>query len=143
MLKDEEEEKVKEEKHSKSCSKHITELSEEEREKVLGKDEKARASYERCMKEGLYHCKRDRCKEMREKREKEEKEREEALCCLREREKIWEADAKQKEEEFAAYKEMTDRRLEQIVGLVKGLLDEKAASQAAPPVLKRTKTVKP
>lgn len=62
---------------------------------------------------------------------------------LEAREKVWEADAKQKEEEFAAYKEMTDRRLEQIVGLLKGLLDEKAAPQAAPPTLKRTKTVKP
>ena len=65
------------------------------------------------------------------------------ITILEAREKVWEADAKQKEEEFAAYKEMTDRRLEQIVGLLKGLLDEKAAPQAAPPALKRTKTVKP
>jgi hypothetical protein len=50
----------------KRIEKHITELTEEEREKVLGKCEKARESYERCKREGLYHCKRDRCKEARE-----------------------------------------------------------------------------
>lgn len=111
--------------HPKSCSKHITELSEEEREKVLGNDEKARESYERCMREGLYHCKRDRCKEMRELREKEQKEKDEALCCLREREKVWEEDAKKKEQEFAEYRALTDKRLEQIVGLIKGLLEDK------------------
>ena len=103
-----------EEKHPKSCFKHITELSEEEREEVLGKDEKARASYERCMKEGLFHCKRDRCKEMREKREKDEKEKEDELCCLREREK-------KREQEFAEYKRLTDERFDKIAQLLSTL----------------------
>ena len=115
MPKDEE---VKQEKHPKSCSKHITELSEEEREAVLGKDEKARASYERCMKEGLYHCKRDRCKEEREKREKEQKEKDEALCCLQKREEVWVEHAKEQEDKI----KKLEANIEKLAGLVAQLI---------------------
>ena len=58
---------------------HITELTEDERERILGKNKMARESYERCMREGLYHCKRDRCKEAREEKEKAEREKEEEI----------------------------------------------------------------
>ena len=121
MPKDEEEEahrKPTQEKHPKSCSKHITELSEEEREAVLGKDEKARASYERCMKEGLYHCKRDRCKEEREKREKEQKEKDEALCCLQKREEVWVEHAKEQEDKI----KKLEANIEKLAGLVAQLI---------------------
>ena len=49
---------------------HITEMSDEEREKVLGNCEQARESYNRCMSEGLYNCSRDMCKEMRDAEDK-------------------------------------------------------------------------
>jgi hypothetical protein len=84
--------------------KHITEMTEEEREKVLGKCEKARASYMECMKEDGYNCKRDRCKEMREAKEREEKEAKERMDTLQERNKVLEvwarnSEAKQKKME--------------------------------------------
>ena len=65
-----------------SVAKHITEMTEDEREKILGDDKKARASYEECIKNDGYNCKRDRCKEMREKKEKDENERIERLKIL-------------------------------------------------------------
>ena len=50
---------------------HITEMSDEEREKVLGNCERSRESYNRCIKDGLYYdCSRDVCKEMREAEDK-------------------------------------------------------------------------
>ena len=49
---------------------HITEMSEEERENVLGTCQRSRESYNRCMSEGLYNCSRDMCKEMRDAEDK-------------------------------------------------------------------------
>jgi hypothetical protein len=85
----------------KRIEKHITELTDEERERILGKNKMARESYERCMREGLYHCKRDRCKEAREEKEKAEREREEAVVkerkTLRERSELLEKHARDME----------------------------------------------
>ena len=53
---------------------HITEMSDEEREKVLGNCPRSRESYNRCMSEGLYYdCSRDICKEIRDAKEAEDK----------------------------------------------------------------------
>ena len=49
---------------------HITEMSDEEREKVLGNCQRSRESYNRCMSEGLYNCSRDMRKEMRDAEDK-------------------------------------------------------------------------
>ena len=50
---------------------HITEMSDEEREKVLGNCPRSRESYNRCMSEGLYNdCSRDICKEIRDAEDK-------------------------------------------------------------------------
>jgi hypothetical protein len=62
--------------------KHITEMTDEEREKILGNCEKAQASYEFCMREDGYNCERDRCKEAREAKEQEEKEKGKQLEAL-------------------------------------------------------------
>jgi hypothetical protein len=101
-----------------AAGRHITELSEEEREKVLGDDKEARESYERCMREGLYHCKRDRCKEAREERERKEKEKDEALCCLQKREEVWVQHAKQQEDKI----KRLEANVEKLAGLVAQLL---------------------
>jgi hypothetical protein len=49
----------------------------------------------------------------------------EQIEVLQAREEIWVKHAKEKEQEFADYRALTDKRLEQIVGLVKGLLEDK------------------
>ena len=54
---------------------HITEMSDEEREKVLGNCERSSESYNRCVKEGLYYdCSRDICKEIRDAKDKHKHE---------------------------------------------------------------------
>ena len=53
---------------------HITEMSDEEREIILGNCQRSRDSYNRCMNEGLYNCSRDMCKEMRDAEDKHKHE---------------------------------------------------------------------
>ena len=50
---------------------HLTDMTHEEREIILGTCEQARESYNRCMSEELYDCSRDMCKEMRDAEDKE------------------------------------------------------------------------
>jgi hypothetical protein len=52
-------------------------------------------------------------------------EQQKQIEVLQAREEIWVKHAKEKEQEFADYRALTDKRLEQIVGLVKGLLEDK------------------
>jgi hypothetical protein len=52
-------------------------------------------------------------------------EQQKQIEILQAREEIWVKHAKEKEQEFADYRALTDKRLEQIVGLVKGLLEDK------------------
>ena len=57
---------------------HITEMSDEEREKVLGNCQRSRESYNRCMNEGLYDdCSRNICKEMQQLAEVRDKHKHE------------------------------------------------------------------
>jgi hypothetical protein len=49
----------------------------------------------------------------------------EQIAVLQAREEIWVKHAKEKEQEFTDYRALTDKRLEQIVGLLKGLLEDK------------------
>ena len=54
---------------------HITEMSDEKIEKVLGNCDQARENYNRCMSEGLYYdCSRDICKEMKNVEDKHKHE---------------------------------------------------------------------
>ena len=48
---------------------HLTKMSCEEREKVLGNCQRSRESYNRCMSEGLYKCDLDICKENKDAEE--------------------------------------------------------------------------
>jgi len=102
--------------------KHISQMTEEEREKVIGKCEKARESYERCKREGLYHCKRDRCKEAREDKEKAEREKEEAVVkerkTLRDRSALLEEHARDME---AKQKKM-EQQIEKMANLIAQLI---------------------
>ena len=70
-------------------------MTEEEREAIMCP--RARESHERYVREGLYHCKGDRCKEMKEKKEKAEKEKESLLQTVTERNKVLEAWAREAE----------------------------------------------
>ena len=49
---------------------HLTDMTHEEREIILGNCQRSRDSYNRCMSEGLYNCSRDMCKEMRDAEDK-------------------------------------------------------------------------
>jgi hypothetical protein len=104
--------------------KHITEMTEEEREKVLGKCEKARASYMECMREDGYNCKRDRCKEMREAKEREEKEKADRLLVLQQRNEILEDHARIIEKQLNEYKVTTDIKIEKLAGLLSQLISK-------------------
>jgi hypothetical protein len=122
----------------KRIVKHITEMTEQEREKIFRGCELSRESYERCKKD--YHCKRDRCKEMREENEREEKDRINKLLVLEQRNQILEEHARaseerinSKEKEFAEYirradelhnnyKIETDAKIEKLAGLIAQLL---------------------
>lgn len=95
-------------------------MTEEEREKVLGNDEKARASYAECMRKDGYNCKRDRCEEMRCCKEKEEKEKVEQLDALAKRNKILEEHARQQE---AKHKKM-EKDLDKLASLVAQLMSK-------------------
>lgn len=109
----------------KRIEKHITELTDEERDRVFGKCEKARESYERCMREGLYHCKKDRCKEAREEKEKAEREKEEEITkerkTLQERNEILEQHARSLGKEFADHKKLTEARFEKLTNILLSL----------------------
>jgi hypothetical protein len=98
--------------------KHITEMTEEEREKVLGKCEKARASYMECMREDGYNCKRDRCKEMREAKEREEKQKADRLLVLEQREAVWLQHAREQDEKV----KRLETNLEKVASLLTQLL---------------------
>jgi hypothetical protein len=52
-------------------------------------------------------------------------EQQKQLETYKAREEIWVKHAKEKEQEFTDYRALTDKRLEQIVGLLKGLLEDK------------------
>jgi hypothetical protein len=78
-----------------SVIKHLLDMTEEEREAIMCP--RARESHERYVREGLYHCKGDRCKEMKEKKEKAEKEKESLLQTVTERNKVLEAWAREAE----------------------------------------------
>lgn len=98
--------------------KHITEMSEEEREAVLGECHLARESYERCKRNGEFNCKRDRCKEACEKKEKEEKERRTMLDTLTERNKVLETWARDSE----AKTRKMEERMEKMASLISQLI---------------------
>jgi Fe2+ transport system protein B len=100
--------------------KHITEMTEEEREKVLGNCEKARASYVECIRTDGYNCERDKCKEMRCCKEREEKEKAEQLDTLAKRNKILEEHARQQE---AKQKKM-EKDLDKLANLVAQLMSK-------------------
>jgi len=97
-------------------TKHITEMTDEEREKILCP--RSRESYERCKREGLYDCKKDRCKEMREAKEKAEKDKEAQLQTVTDRNKVLEAWARDSE---AKQKKM-EERMEKMASLIAQLI---------------------
>ena len=106
----------------------VMEMTEQERETYFKTQPKDfQALHEERKKNGYYkRCpKTDWCRLEREKKERLEKEKAERLATMEAREEIWVKHAKEKEQEFADYRALTDKRLEQIVGLVKGLLEDK------------------
>ena len=104
--------------------KHITEMTEEEREAVIGKCEKARASYAECMKGDSYCCKRDICKEMWDGKERKEKEAKERMDTLGKRNEVLEAHARQQEKIFSDYKKDTDKKIEKLASLIGQLMSK-------------------
>lgn len=100
--------------------KHITEMTDEEREALFCP--KSRESYERCKREGLYHCKRDRCKEACQKKEQEEKnkaeQQQDRVKVLEERELVWVKHAREQE---TTQKKM-QKDIEKMAGLLAQLL---------------------
>jgi succinylglutamate desuccinylase len=99
-----------------SVIKHLLDMTEEEREAIMCP--RARESHERYVREGLYHCKGDRCKEMKEKKEKEEKEKETLLRSVTDRNKVLEAWARDSE---AKQKKMSDQ-IEKMASLIAQLI---------------------
>ena len=65
---------------------------------------------------------RDICKEMQDKKDKEEKDRVEKLSVLSLRNQILEDHARQKEKEFADYKQETDTKIEKLASLLQQLV---------------------
>ena len=99
-----------------SVIKHLLDMTEEEREAIMCP--RARESHERYMREGLYHCKGDRCKEMREKKLKDEQKQ---LEVLSQRNQILEQHARGLEIELKDYKTQTEERFNKLAILIASL----------------------
>ncbi len=87
--------------------KHVTKMTDEERDVLFRGCERSRISFEECKKNNLYDFKRDRCKEMREQKEREEKERINKIVEL--------------EKEFDDYKSQTEERFNRLADLLSNL----------------------
>lgn len=101
--------------------KHITEMSEEEREKIIGCCCRAKESYERCKKEDGFNCKRDKCKEVCDKKDKEETQKKKMLETLTQRNEVLEKHARQLETDFLDYKTQTEERFNKLATLIASL----------------------
>jgi transcriptional regulator with GAF, ATPase, and Fis domain len=101
--------------------KHITEMTEEEREAVLGDCKLARESYERCKREDGFNCKGDRCKEECEKKEKEEAQKKQMLETLAQRNELLEKHARKLETDFQDYKNQSEERFNKLATLIASL----------------------
>jgi len=107
----------------------FAELPEEERTRMIDNmpDGGIKKSLIQRREEGVYkRChKTDWCRLAREEKEKAEREKEAERKTLQQRNEILEQHARSLAKEFTDYRALTDKRLEQIVGLLKGLLEDK------------------
>ncbi len=116
----------------------VINMTDEERDAFYERaNQRFREQHEEAKRCGVYkRCRKtDWCKVEREAKEKEEKATAARLKVLEEREEIWLRDAKQKEKEFAEYKEKTDERMSQLAELIRELILDK-------PKLIKSKSIK-